>query len=1075
MVERDDFLRKLISKNFPDAEILEDVELITDKYVDDLLQNVGDVCLCIVTGGWPCKDHSFLKSGRQNFQGEHGCLFFHLPRIRRILMQKMECKVRILFENVQMDAEALKTVNLQLGTEPILVDSARIGAASRPRLWWCDLDFAPGPGEQISFKNGIKTVLLEERTLKDRLSDLEVGHSVHSNFPGNFPCITGYSPRECQPPKPAGIQRSSLEAREHWRADLWATNVFHYEPEVLVYRKRNGVLEGCLPSVNELERFQGLPAHFTKPGPDWDEHPETTLIRRRNALGNCFHKGVVKRLLLNILVLSNVLEPSGAISKGIWDDPFLLTPKHPAILDTYRVRAASIALEFDDLTADFTTFAAECGHVGGAIFPTEGMASKADQYASVGVQRSTHLGKEGPKMAVELNLKPEEHISRAKQLPHPFDAIANLGLDIEFSLQGLRRPPQELPGDRQRAKRRLEQLSERCAELDNEIRSHMVNTVARVVGNARLGLILTLTYILKWPDWELPDKLFLGMPIIDFVPASNLFKPAKSKTLESTSTLLAGNNETLSNDAWNIELVKSGKPRPGDSKLLEITEKEIASGKADGFYNKRELDLVLGKGAWRASKRWLLWQETHQKYRAIDNCKTSSTNEMADQWESLVTPSHDLAVKIALRLCFLERKPLDQIAQLVLGCEDMENAYRSVPSHPEHYPYCVISIFHPVMQRTTFVIVYALLFGQTAAVNGFNRVPAFMSAITCRIFRAVCWHFFDDFAVVESQAACTSAISGQNCLRFVAKIIGLPMGADKAKEPKPDQIYLGILNALSSMPKGFISLVPTEDRISKVSNKMCSFLSDGEMSPDDLNSLRGDLVFLSCTSFGKVIRGGLRLLSADNLSENNDLKPSLKLGMWYFLKVLRELEPRKYMAVTVQAPPVLLYTDACWEEKSRPQHIDAGMGALLFLPNGECLGAYCQARPDFLGHLKPRKTQITPLELATPILAVHTWSHLLRNTKVLLFIDNQAAAAALATGTSTQQDIQCMVSLFYLSLEALGLDIWVEWIESDSNPSDLISRTGAFEGRPAEKLLWPQWLLDQLSYDRAILALKDSV
>ena len=194
---------------------------------------------------------------------------------------------------------------------------------------------------------------------------------------------------------------------------------------------------------------------------------------------------------------------------------------------------------------------------------------------------------------------------------------------------------------------------------------------------------------------------------------------------------------------------------------------------------------------------------------------------------------------------------------MVLGCEDMENAYRSVPCLPEHYPFCVIGIFHPSRRCMVFAIEYALLFGQTAAVNNFNRVPAFLTALSCRIFKSACWHFFDDFAVIEAETRATLKCSGQECLKFAASAVGIPMGNEKAKAPSSDQVYLGITNKFSRMKDGYLQLVPTPERIEKISSKLSSFLSDNYIDEDDLNSIRGDIVFLSCTSFSKSIRGGL--------------------------------------------------------------------------------------------------------------------------------------------------------------------------------------------------------------------------
>jgi len=124
-----------------------------------------------------------------------------------------------------------------------------------------------------------------------------------------------------------------------------------------------------------------------------------------------------------------------------------------------------------------------------------------------------------------------------------------------------------------------------------------------------------------------------------------------------------------------------------------------------------------------------------------------------------------------------------------------------------------------------------------------------------------------------------------------------------------------------------------------------------------------------------------------------------------------------------------------------------------------------------LSCLKPSETQITPLELVAPVIAIYTWAHLLQSRRILLFVDNQGAASAVSSGSSTQQDLQCLVTLFYVFMERLNIEIWVEWIQSDSNPPDEVSCIARYLGEPASGLQWPPWLLKELSYENAVDAL----
>eukprot|EP00973_Karenia_brevis_P030299 4178079-Karenia_brevis.AAC.1 len=57
-----------------------------------------------------------------------------------------------------------------------------------------------------------------------------------------------------------------------------------------------------------------------------------------------------------------------------------------------------------------------------------------------------------------------------------------------------------------------------CAPLDDDIKISMKAFIFKVAKPIHVGLLLVLTNLLRWPDWELPDRAADGMRILDFVP-----------------------------------------------------------------------------------------------------------------------------------------------------------------------------------------------------------------------------------------------------------------------------------------------------------------------------------------------------------------------------------------------------------------------------------------------------------------------------------------------------------------------------------------------------------------------------
>jgi len=88
-----------------------------------------------------------------------------------------------------------------------------------------------------------------------------------------------------------------------------------------------------------------------------------------------------------------------------------------------------------------------------------------------------------------------------------------------------------------------------------------------------------------------------------------------------------------------------------------------------------------------------------------------------------------------------------------------------------------------------------------------------------------------------------------------------------------------------------------------------------------------------------------------------------------------------------------------------------------------------------------RRQQIFPGETLCGL--VVPWIHPdLFRKDVLWFIDNEAAAACLIRGGSKQEDVHLLAQYSQLLCHSLNARLWIEWIDSESNPSDGLSRLG---------------------------------
>ena len=75
---------------------------------------------------------------------------------------------------------------------------------------------------------------------------------------------------------------------------------------------------------------------------------------------------------------------------------------------------------------------------------------------------------------------------------------------------------------------------------------------------------------------------------------------------------------------------------------------------------------------------------------------------------------------------------------------------------------------------------------------------------------------------------------------------------------------------------------------------------------------------------------------------------------------------------------------------------------------------------------------------------IATWSlhsHI-RKRDLVWFIDNEAAAAAGIRGASKVAEVEIAVQAAHLLWLHLECRVWIEWVDSKSNPADGLSRAG---------------------------------
>ena len=192
--------------------------------------------------------------------------------------------------------------------------------------------------------------------------------------------------------------------------------------------------------------------------------------------------------------------------------------------------------------------------------------------------------------------------------------------------------------------------------------------------------------------------------------------------------------------------------------------------------------------------------------------------------------------------------------------------------------------------------------------------------------------------------------------------------------------------------------------------------------------------------FGKVGRcctGSLRARQYQNGTDHgltSDIITSLNL-----MKIFAKTAPKRQLRVDDDRQPIILYTDASDVPEREPRWL---LGAVLIDPiDGYTIEyTYHSVSHDIISTWIPKQTYMGQLELLAAPLALATWSSRLAGRRVLLFIDNDAAASTLVRGYSNKSDSTAITGQFWLLAAQIAVELYLDRVESKSNLADGPSR-----------------------------------
>ena len=1038
----------------------------------------------LIGGGSPCQGNSLLNLNRLGLDDARSCQPQELVRLRdefESLPEAHGIPVLSLLENVgSMPDDVRKAYTEWLRSEPAMIEAGTMGWVHRRRLYWVS-----GP---LGGLNPLLTLPAAWSWGSSSKSDVPAIQFQGSKpIPPRVVWESGFqpliNPKEVMAQKGQGaihtftrefkhptdrVGSASPGAASRFEQDQRRFPPGSYEEGSLVWRDEHW----RQPSVLERCQLMGIPPSVldSVPGP-----PERRRQVQNSLIGNGFH---LPSIMLLLCLLPQLLE--GKIPTPVLDyeeqalvarlDNTVWAPGRlrglltaSDVCDSLSVCFPSIQIPLDILHLvqarlnvcelhELQGFSAWCRlrqlpwdqlgpvHVQGKL--------KSALYAGLGTQRFSGNSSRGLDHLLPPGLGKEDHILQSAGLPSPFRPIPWPDLDVQYVIEGVAAWRRQLVPYSQKLRHVLDTVARAVRPLEEFLNGLRCPSSQRVAQAKRPGFLATMTVLLRWPDLVQAQLMVLGYPIVGDFVESGVFRSIRGEDTPALSEWLgpsAGQEVDL--------LLQRGPPRYF-REIYEVTCEEIEKGFCGPFLSKLEVDDLFGEGQWRPFERFMVIQ-SDGKQRCIDNARKSGHNRHTTMFETICTTSVDFIACTTSML--LEEVGEDrEWLQVRLGTDDLPDAYRGLPVHPDHQRFSIISLFHP-QRGWQFSLLFGLAFGLGSAVVSFNRLPLFGIAMARRCTMSCSASYYDDQLALEFLPDFNVSQLGVQC---VFKLLGAPPQPSKAFSPAANRYYLGTSVhtgdcALSAMVR-FQPKLTTTHKILPLLDEACQ---SRLLARDLAGRLRGDLnwMYSMCAGFGGKLAGPL--LSKCQQADST----TLSAEEIYTLEMLRHLvanyRPREVPLLHRDSPVLRVYSDASFEGG------ELRLGWVLFPPGCQPVGGTCLVPPAVLQSWNVRQQQIFPGESLCGLLVPWLHPQSFCSADVVWFIDNESAVASLIKASSDQPDVHRIVQTSQAVLQALGARTWFEWIDTESNPSDGLSRDGLFD-------VWTQsqgWSLKDYSFPPELL------
>ncbi|CAE7513615.1 DNMT3B [Symbiodinium sp. CCMP2592] len=1073
-VEADSSLTQAVSMCFGNVFFQHDAEHFDTSVLRSLLHEGGYTAI-LVAGGSPCQDVSQLNRDRAGLSSRRTQLYQCIPRVAKLCQElvaelSLDIPVLQLLENVANTPRSFQAaVSREMHGPPLHVHAGSFGWCRRSRCFWgCVGDRALAALSEPRLSHGVswasrgdskhlvwagKKPLPAKVHFQDAFAPTFVPAEVIASGvdASPFPTFTQEFPHQID-----SDARASQAAVSRFKQDQGRFPVHTYESHALLWKGD----QWRQPTASEKAAMMCIPSSLLSAlAFCLEAKPEVAERRKASAVGNSFH---VPSIMLALILLFQLVPQACAIPTVRYcameerlRHQCQGTVWQPGLVDSFPglLSASDVSLRLTELFADVDvelpampitpdveralkrlqvyTVDRILRDLPISEMGPEWAQQKAagESAAALGIQKGAKLHRHAIAALIPESIGKNTHAVLSTSLQSPFQTSSVLDDDARFSVRAMVALGPFIRTWRRKQLRALLCLDKALDKLNKTLVAAMHPSVSAVASDKKPATMAALAVMLRWPDVTLGLRFVRGFGLLGFIESPSLFREIVP-TFPPVVGLpaLTGEHAQLMCAKLHANLPQAEFAR----EVKQFVLQEISEGIAEGPFTEAELHARFGRFQWAPMRRFM-HQQSCGKLRPIDDGRSGGHNACAVATETIFTSSPDFvsaALKFFIEL--LARTGDDSLdwAQPVFGSEDMSSAYRQLPNIPCEAAGLVLAYWDPDLDEVRYAILRAHPFGLASAVVNFNRVPCLGTACLRRMTGACVTHFFDDSGILDLTSAHGSA---QECVNAVYQSMGVRLDILKQQPMATQRLFLGVLLNLSRALSDRTILVDIKPGLREtIFADVQRMIDAGSCTPSEASKLRGRMVWAASAMFGRCGRGGQGPLCDRQYDVGRcELDEPLLAALRYIQALVKVVPPRLVPLHSVPVSPVVVYTDASFEpaEMSSP-----GLGSVIFVRDEPTQGRASWVPAQVLDSFADRATQIAPLEAMAVVLATLQFRRKLAGAEIIWFIDNQSVCASLVRGASSVDDMSTLVAVTHLLWATLGARVWIEWVDSESNP-----------------------------------------